>query len=60
MKPTDPRAQPTMPTVPAPSGEPPLLSSRQLFREHNVVRIEHGGQCYLLRVTSENKLILTK
>jgi hemin uptake protein HemP len=24
------------------------------------VEIEHAGQCYLLRVTRENKLILTK
>ena len=39
----------------------PTLSSRQLFRgSNNMVRIEHGGQCYLLRLTRENKLILTK
>jgi hemin uptake protein HemP len=40
--------------------EPPLLHSRDLFRRGNVVRIEHQGQIYLLRLTREHKLILNK
>ncbi|MDE2584887.1 MAG: hemin uptake protein HemP [Betaproteobacteria bacterium] len=43
-----------------PPGQVPVLASHQLFRSHNTVRIEHQGQCYLLRITRENKLILTK
>lgn len=40
--------------------EPPLLHSQDLFRRGNVVRIEHQGQIYLLRLTREHKLILNK
>ncbi|GBG03132.1 hypothetical protein AZSI13_24590 [Azospira sp. I13] len=43
-----------------PPGQAPVLASRQLFRGNNTVCIEHAGQCYLLRLTRENKLILTK
>lgn len=42
------------------SGEPPVIRSAELFHRSNTVRIEHGGQHYLLRITRENKLILTK
>lgn len=38
----------------------PRLDSRELLQGANVVEIEHAGQRYLLRVTRENKLILTK
>lgn len=38
----------------------PALSSQQLFKGAPVVEINHAGQRYLLRVTRENKLILTK
>ncbi|MCE1241816.1 hemin uptake protein HemP [Oryzomicrobium sp.] len=38
----------------------PVLSSSQLFQGSNTVRIEHAGQSYILRLTRENKLILTK
>jgi len=38
----------------------PRLSSEQLLRGSSAIEIEHAGQCYLLRVTRENKLILTK
>jgi hemin uptake protein HemP len=31
-----------------------------LFGGHQAVEIEHAGQRYLLRITRENKLILTK
>lgn len=43
-----------------PAGQAPVVASRQLFRGNNTVRIEHEGQCYMLRLTRENKLILTK
>lgn len=36
------------------------VDSKELLRGNNTVEIEHAGQCYLLRVTRENKLILTK
>ncbi len=36
------------------------LSSQELFRNGNTVRIEHAGQTYWLRLTRGNKLILTK
>lgn len=36
------------------------LSSEELFRSGNTVRIEHAGQVYWLRLTRGNKLILTK
>lgn len=37
------------------------IDSRQLFPPgQNTVLIEHGGQRYTLRLTRENKLILTK
>lgn len=39
---------------------PETLDSRQLFRGGNTVQIAHAGQCYQLRLTRENKLILTK
>jgi len=38
----------------------PVLSSAQLFKGAPLVEINHAGQRYLLRVTKENKLILTK
>lgn len=38
----------------------PRIDSQQLLRGTLAVEIEHAGQCYLLRVTRENKLILTK
>ncbi|HJW03104.1 MAG TPA: hemin uptake protein HemP [Azospira sp.] len=43
-----------------PPGQSPVVASGQLFRHGNLLRIEHAGQCYQLRVTRENKLILTK
>ena len=38
----------------------PRVDSQQLLRGAQAVEIEHAGQRYLLRVTRENKLILTK
>lgn len=42
------------------TAERPRVDSEQLFRGAPAVEIEHAGQRYLLRVTRENKLILTK
>lgn len=38
----------------------PRVDSTQLLRGQHALEIEHAGQRYLLRVTRENKLILTK
>ena len=38
----------------------PRIDSSQLLQGATVVEIDHAGQRYLLRVTRENKLILTK
>lgn len=51
---------PAPPSPPPTSAERPRVSSRQLLQGASAVEIEHAGQCYLLRVTRENKLILTK
>lgn len=36
------------------------LDSRDLFAVGRLVTIAHGGQTYQLRLTAQNKLILTK
>lgn len=38
----------------------PRIASEQILGGATTVEIEHAGQRYLLRVTRENKLILTK
>lgn len=38
----------------------PRVDSEQLLQGAPAVEIDHAGQLYLLRVTRENKLILTK
>ena len=38
----------------------PRLESTDLFRQSREVRIRHAGEEYRLRITSNNKLILTK
>ena len=40
--------------------ERPSIPSHNLLQGASSVEIEHAGQRYLLRVTRENKLILTK
>lgn len=54
----------TPPKPPAPVQQPeparPRVESAEILRGNSAVEIEHAGQCYLLRVTRENKLILTK
>ena len=42
------------------AGQRPRIPSNNLLQGASSVEIEHAGQCYLLRVTRENKLILTK
>jgi len=57
---------PSQPLPPAQSqpgqrpAERPRISSHNLLQGASSVEIEHAGQRYLLRVTRENKLILTK
>lgn len=54
-------AKPPAPPLPTPStAERPRVDSGQLFQGASAIEIEHAGQRYLLRVTRENKLILTK
>ncbi|MBS0249175.1 MAG: hemin uptake protein HemP [Proteobacteria bacterium] len=36
------------------------LDSRELFRETREIIIAHGDETYRLRLTAQNKLILTK
>lgn len=53
-------AQPPLPSplsMPAPA---PRMDSAELLKGASSVEIQHAGQRYLLRVTRENKLILTK
>lgn len=38
----------------------PLLTSRSIFRGGREATIEHNGEVYRLRITSKDKLILTK
>jgi hemin uptake protein HemP len=45
---------------PAPSPVTPVLSSAELLRGGREVTILHGGEAYRLRVTSKDRLILTK
>ena len=51
-----------LPVPPAADSTPVRLrvESREILRGHSAVEIDHAGQRYLLRVTRENKLILTK
>lgn len=51
---------PAQPLVSAPPGQRPRIDSVALLQGAPAVEIEHAGQRYLLRVTRENKLILTK
>lgn len=36
------------------------LNTRQLFRENKVIPIRHDNEMYYLRLTKNNKVILTK
>jgi len=37
-----------------------IIDSQELFDEKKVVQIVHNEQTYVLRITRDNKLILTK
>lgn len=52
--------QPAITLTPGENGQPPLINTQQLFQDQNTLRIAHEGSFYLLRITRENKLILTK
>jgi hemin uptake protein HemP len=53
--------KPVPPTSPTPASNTlPRVDSEKILQGANTVEIEHAGQRYLLRVTRENKLILTK
>ncbi|HVZ28471.1 MAG TPA: hemin uptake protein HemP [Rhizomicrobium sp.] len=41
-------------------GQPARIEAAQLFGGHREVILEHDGQEYRLRLTSNGKLILTK
>jgi hemin uptake protein HemP len=49
-----------------PRGEPPaenasrVVSSHELLGRQRHLQIEHGGERYVLRITRQGKLILTK
>ncbi|MGE8355836.1 MAG: hemin uptake protein HemP [Microvirgula sp.] len=53
-------APPPTPPAPASRPEPPRLQSRELFGSRNEILIEHQGETYRLRLTRNDKLILTK
>lgn len=56
-------SQPKPPAQMSSSSAPtqrPRIESGALLQGASAVEIEHAGQRYLLRVTRENKLILTK
>lgn len=42
------------------SGDPPMVSSDQLFGGRREIIIQHGEERYRLMVTASNKLILIK
>jgi hemin uptake protein HemP len=54
------QTQPIITLTPGENGQPPLVDTQQLFQDQNTLRIAHEGNLYLLRITRENKLILTK
>lgn len=47
-------------TSPSTATSRPQVDSTRLLGSTGAVEIHHAGQTYLLRVTRENKLILTK
>ncbi|MBU1365777.1 MAG: hemin uptake protein HemP [Gammaproteobacteria bacterium] len=58
MNPQPPTPEPTPPAEKTESR--PRIDSQKILAGATTVEIEHAGQRYLLRVTRENKLILTK
>ena len=37
-----------------------IIESKALFKNDTAIRIVHGNETYILRITKGNKLILTK
>lgn len=52
--------QPELPAAPQAATAIPRIDSQQLLLGQRTIEIDHGNQRYTLRVTRENKLILTK
>ncbi len=59
MKQHTPPAQ-VQPATAPPTSPRPRVGSEALLQGAATLEIDHAGQLYLLRVTRENKLILTK
>jgi hemin uptake protein HemP len=59
-EPSPPRAAPSPMTAASPCAAPRRLTSAQLLDGGTEVEIEHRGSMYRLRLTSLDKLILTK
>ena len=49
-----------MTQVSKPESTPRSIDSRELFKDGKVVIIVHDGEPYQLRLTANNRLILTK
>lgn len=58
--PQTPESSLLLPAARPPSPGLPMVRSRDLLQGHNLILIEHAGDCYYLRMTRNNKLILTK
>jgi hemin uptake protein HemP len=56
----NPPKPPSQPVSSDSTASRPRLASEKLLQGASAVEIDHAGQRYLLRVTRENKLILTK
>lgn len=57
---TSPETKPPTLAPESNNASPNRIDSGEILRGASTVEIEHAGQRYLLRVTRENKLILTK
>lgn len=60
MQQLDRSARPEAARNPAARPDLPRLRSRDLLKGSNLVLIDHGGETYFLRMTRNNRLILTK
>lgn len=56
---TNPSSASQQTAVPRPTDRP-RIDSKTLLGGSTALEIEHAGQRYVLRITRENKLILTK
>lgn len=61
MNPSQPDDNPNQPAQqPLPCEKTAVISSRDLLQNSKEIRIVHGDDVYRLRLTRQNKLILTK